>query len=558
MIAILSWIVSFLAAVGPVIIAAFAEVAAIATALWEIVALFAAVVAIIGLLELIFDPKGKEKVGNFLANVVGGGLGVVSALVTTLSPQLATVGTDIKNALVSSGGPLLTSLSGDFQGFAATLLNTHRGVFASLGESTPANAIDTAALALTTAFGAGLASHAVTLGFEALLPEKLNTFNAFGPAIAELAGFAEVTGEVLGPLYKNAFGKSAEYFYRGKYKPEYPDETDAVLWHARGLLDDTQLDEIFQVSGLKQKYEPAFLTSAYHSISPFVMIRLLEAGVFDVATAKDELTFAGIRPKSQQRMIDGAAYLVADPYRKQVVASLETEYANGLIDDADLQSLAAGTRHTNDIDKLTLQRAQLQRHIKLSGELEAAYLALGLTGLIDEQAYAALLAGLPMTQDAINAKVAVLDARLKANTQKKLLAAEATLERQTLAVERRTAMRNYASGIIDEWALAVALIATGLTAVQVAAWVDLAVLQKKGTIRFVYGLEKTPADAQLLRERVASLLDQRKKMLIDDAGFTAQLQALGIPADVQNALLSGAAALTTPASARELVLVRTG
>ena len=108
MIAILSWIVSFLAAIGPVIIAAFAEVAAIAAALWELVAIFAAAVAIFGLLELIFDPKGKEKVGNFLANLVGGGIGVVSTLVTTLSPQLATIGTDIKNSLVSSGGPLLT------------------------------------------------------------------------------------------------------------------------------------------------------------------------------------------------------------------------------------------------------------------------------------------------------------------------------------------------------------------------------------------------------------------------------------------------------------------
>ena len=86
---------------------------------------------------------------------------------------------------------------------------------------------------MTTAFGAGLASHAVTMGFEALLPEKLNTFNAFGPAIAELAGFAEVTGHVLDPLYSNAFGKSAEYYYRGKYKPDYPDETRCCAYGMR-------------------------------------------------------------------------------------------------------------------------------------------------------------------------------------------------------------------------------------------------------------------------------------------------------------------------------------
>ena len=289
-----------------------------------------------------------------------------------------------------------------------------------------------------------------------------------------------------------------------------------------------------------------------------VLIRVLQSGAFTDDEIRDEMTFSGMRSVSQERMITAGHYLAADPYRKQLQAALESAYSAGLLDDADLTSQIDASRQTNDIDALILKRAQIQRHAKLAGELETSYLDLALSGLIDEPSYQAMLAGLPMTQDAINAKLAVLDARLKATTQKQMLAAERALERQTLAVERRTAMRNYASGIIDEAALAVALIATGLTAVQVAAWVDLAVLQKKGTIRFVYGLEKTPADAQLLRERVASLLDQRKKMLIDDAGFVAQLQALGIPADVQNALLAGAAALTTPASARELITVRTG
>lgn len=503
-------------------------------------------------------PAGQRAFDNYIINFLTSLLTNAAKLLANLEGSLRPLVAAFVAAFQSGGPSLANEIRGPVETFTRGIFNESTSVLEALGQSDPGTAISFAATAMAQAFGSGFASFGVTAAFESVFPEKLNVLNGMGPMLAELAGFAEVAGAVREPLYENAFGTSLKYYYRGKFKPDYPDETDAVLWHARGLLDDAQLDEIFQVSGLKQKYEPAFLTSAYHSISPFVMIRLLEAGVFDEATARDELTFAGIRPKSQDRMIAGAAYLVADPYRKQVVASLEAEYANGLIDDADFQSLEAATRHTNDIDALTLQRAQLQRHIKLSGELEAAYLALGLSGLIDEPTYTSLLAGLPMTQDAINAKLAVLDARLKATTQKQLLAQERALERQTLAVERRTAMRNYASGIIDEAALAVALIATGLTAVQVAAWVDLAVLQKKGTIRFVYGLEKTPADAQLLRERVASLLDQRKKMLIDDAGFVAQLQALGIPADVQNALLAGAAALTTPASARELVTVRTG
>jgi hypothetical protein len=169
-----------------------------------------------------------------------------------------------------------------------------------------------------------------------------------------------------------------------------------------------------------------------------------------------------------------------------------------------------------------------------------------------------LLGGLGMTQDAINAKAAILDARLKAADARRAAAEERALERATLVDERKTAVQSYKTGVLDEAGLTAALLLTGLTIVQTAAQVGLAVLQKKGTARYIYGLLKTPAEAQLLRERVAALLDQRKKQLIDDAGFLGSLQALGIPADYQNSLWAAAAALTTPKAAITLVPVSTG
>jgi hypothetical protein len=53
-------------------------------------------------------------------------------------------------------------------------------------------------------------------------------------------------------------------------------------------------------------------------------------------------------------------------------------------------------------------------------------------------------------------------------------------------------------------------------------------------------------------------MDQRKKLLLDDQQFLAQLSALNIPDTYQNYLLAQAAALTTPKSQITYVPVSTG
>ena len=121
---------------------------------------------------------------------------------------------------------------------AATLVQTSSDNLIAGGASTPDNAIKQAADAFAAAFGFGISSAVVTAAFEAVFPEKLNTLNGAGPMLAQMAGFKEVAQQVLEPLYANAFGRSLEYKYRSIFKPELPDESDAVTWHARRLLTD--------------------------------------------------------------------------------------------------------------------------------------------------------------------------------------------------------------------------------------------------------------------------------------------------------------------------------
>lgn len=557
MLAVLYGIYNFLVALVPLLEAFGTAALGIVAALYEIVKITAAVTAIVALVDILFDPRGAQRVGNLLANIVSGASKVSKPLVTALAPELQGVVATFVAAFQSVGPDLSTAVAGPLGALAAQNFSEATTNLTAAGPSTPDNAIAQAGAAFRQAFGFGMGASATAAAFESVFPEKLNVLNGVAPALGGMAGFEEVSGAVLEPLYENAFGKSLQYYYRGLFKPELPDETDAVLWHARQLISDDQLRTIFNYSGLKSEYEDAFVKSAFHGISPFVMIRLLEFPVFTDAQTRDELTFSGLRPQSQENMIAAGKYLAADPFRKQTQAAYETMYEEGLLSDVQLSTNIDSTRHTNDIDQLMVLRAQVLKVVKFTKEYVTSYVDLAIAGLIDIPTFQADMASLGYQPDAINARSAVIEARMAATNRRVELAAERRLEAQTTAALRRTALENFRSGAIDAAGYTAALLATGMTAVQAAAFADLAALQKQGNTRFLYGLQVQPEAAQLLRERVAALTDQRKKLLIDDAQFLAQLANLGIPGEVQNALLAAAAAQTTPKSQMTLVNVQT-
>ena len=153
-----------------------------------------------------------------------------------------------------------------FTDLTTSVLNDAFLALTQNGESTPDNAVATATAAMGEAYGFGMASAATTAFFEACLPEKLNVLNGAGPLLAKMAGFDEIAAAVRDPLYHNAFGRALDYHFRSIFKPELPNEGDAVEWHSRGLLTDDQLRTIFNYSGLKTEYETPFITSAYRAV----------------------------------------------------------------------------------------------------------------------------------------------------------------------------------------------------------------------------------------------------------------------------------------------------
>jgi len=254
---------------------------------------------------LLLSAAQREARGfdNILINFFSSAVGIAGKVVVAVESQLQPLA-QIFAASFQAGGPAIAKdLAGPLGDLAKSEFQGVQDNLSAIGRSTPENAVATAADAIKSAFGFGMSSAAVAALFEATFPEKLNVLNGVGPMLAKMAGFDEVVEQIRDPLYHNAFGKSAEYHYRSIFRPELPDEFDAVLWHGRGLLSDDQLKDIFKYSGLKLEYEDAFVQSGYRAVQP----RALATAIQDTPFPRDEmrslLKFNGYRPADIELML---------------------------------------------------------------------------------------------------------------------------------------------------------------------------------------------------------------------------------------------------------------
>ncbi len=99
-------------------------------------------------LDLLFGPRGAQRVGQLLANLVTGGLRFVSPLMASLSPSLKTIATDVAAVYESAGTDLMSTISAPVATAASGILNSTADSLVAEGESTAANAVARAAKAL--------------------------------------------------------------------------------------------------------------------------------------------------------------------------------------------------------------------------------------------------------------------------------------------------------------------------------------------------------------------------------------------------------------------------
>jgi hypothetical protein len=474
-----------------------------------------------------------------------------------LADELQPIATVLEAAFERFGIPIEEFLEGKFANLTSHALAAVTGAITKHTNVTPDQVDAIAGEALADAYKFGISSFVVTALFEMLLPEKLNVLNGTGAFLSKLADFDEITEAVLGPIISTGIGVAQRYSAQSKFRPFVPNLGATTSLYARGLIDAATRDQLIAYAGLAPQYAGPEISAAYHGMSPRILLRLIETGLFTPADIADEQTFSGMRTVSQHRMLLAAPYLATQPMRSKLHSALEQMYVNGLISDNDFTAAIDQAEQNTDRDNLLLQAVKYQLLISETKKLETEYSKSFQAGVLDDVTYRSQLAGLGLQPGYIDIIAGVAEAAAAVTLRRQELRDAAALERATAGAERKAALAFFKAGTYDAAGLAAALTGTGLTATQVAAMVSLAQLQLGGSLRWVYGLELTTSAAQLLHARVTDLMDQRKKQLIDDTRFKTTLQDLGIGATWVNALTANANANITPKSAALVVPVET-
>ena len=544
----------------PVTIAAIVEaIGEIIAAVWSLIKIFAVVGAFFALMEILFDPKGVQKVANFIGNVTRGSLKIVTPLLNDLEADLGPIVGAFAGALKTTGAGIKADIEEPLREFAGAAFDVLQGSLDGKTNIKPGQWSDIAATMLADATVFGLGSWAVTGAFESLFPEKLNSLNSLGPMLATLAGFEEVSKQAIGPLLTAGVGIPSRYDANSRFRSILPTATVAMALYARGIIDAATRDQLVAFGGIAPEHVAAEQTGAYHGYSPRALLRVIESGLFEQSEIQDELTFSGMRPASQARMLKAAPYLATQPYRSELRNSLHAAFVAGLIGESELTSQADAAEHDVDRDSLILKRARLDKRSSAAKQLEQAY-QIQFTGhLIDAPTLQSLLDGLGLEADAVNNIMAVAEARLNASIERQIEADARQLERQTKSDLRKAALRQYKNGDIDAAALAIQLEATGLSTIQTVAWIDLAGLEQAGAARYLYGQLLDPTDYRLLTERVSAIETQYKKGLIPLISARQQLVDLKIdPHELAALLAKWAASVGAENKHGELLDVITG
>jgi hypothetical protein len=493
-------------------------------------------------------PSGKTYVQNFILNVYSGAVANIQPLLKLLGVQLQPIEQSIVSAFQEYGPAIAADLNAPLTALARTTLTATTAAVAALPASSPDNALDAAAQAFAAAFGNGLSSAGVAALFEAIFPEKLNTLNGLAPMIAKMAGFDEIAAAVLEPLYKNAFGRSLEYQYRSTFKPELPDEDDAVTWHSRGLLTDAQLQTIFGYSGLKPEYEAPFVASAYRAVQPRMFASLLADQVFPTAQVQSALQFAGLRPADITFLLSALEFNSTKDVRAQYLSALIRSVELGTDTPANLSAAMASMGYSTDAQNY-VQLTVAERKLLQLAELYRKSISEGYAyGTISDGDYVPSLEAIGIGSADAEAHYAVDSIK---KTGKELTAetrAAARLASQRTSAAVKAAIAEFRTGTLTSIELGAALVAAGLDPLIATYATTAQVARLSGPQVFIYGQELTREAAQSLRLKVSALGKQVTAGLTSVADALTLLADNGVPDNIAKELVAAWAATKTPAA----------
>ncbi len=144
--------------------------------------------------------------------------------------------------------------------------------------------------------------------------------------ISEFAGIAEIAEVQVGQRMRFGPVRQAEASAKAFYMQELPGVGEVAGWVARGLIDKPTAETVMKFNGRHTDIYPNTLAAATHGMSPRIMLRLIDTGLFSNAEAAAELTFSGMREVSQHRMLlpAGSAISFKPPTKRSTARAFWT------------------------------------------------------------------------------------------------------------------------------------------------------------------------------------------------------------------------------------------
>lgn len=526
-----------------IVLEILAELAAIAAGLWSVSKALALLAAVIGIFELVCDPKGAQRVANFISNIVRSSLQIATPLLNDLEKDLQPIVTAFASSISANGSGLRTAIAVPLQAFAKDALQAATAELETRRNVKPSDWADIAGVAFSDAVEFGLGSFAVTAAFESLFPERLNTLNSLGPMLATLSGFEEITRAALGPVLYAGISQPARYDANSKFRSLMPSLMDARIMYARGKITPAQFQQLAAYAGLAGEWVPATEAVSFRPMSPFFVANAFVDQPLDPNVLTPMFVDMGLSPQNQQVAMAAIRNRSLQQVRTQYESEAIKAYEQGVLSDAELDEVFDALGWSTEARQLARSRALLTRRETLGKEVETQIKMLVSAGLMDGQTALQQLeaAGVQAWKAQLVVTLAETVALMRA--QKAELKAEQQLAIKEQRNSARTLLLQFEQGNIDATALAAGLTLLGLDPTLSTTMVNLAETQRNGRAQYLWGKLLQPAAAKLLRERVAAIGDQVKKELITWQAAYAELQGLGIDVADANAIIAQWAAM---------------
>jgi hypothetical protein len=441
-----------------------------------------------------------------------------------------------------------------FGGLIQEMLKAHKEIIGKFKNVKPGEEQQAATDLLTEAVEFGAGAHIGAVLGEAVYPTKTLGMPQIAALLSQLAGFHEIMRGIINPEVTQAISIPHRYAVNQTARAIQPSLGEAGHLYARRIIDAGQHASLAAMAGISTDYEAQMRRLSYRPIQPRALVTALADVPFPKDKLREILEDNGFSDSHVNFMLDAFEYNSTKNVRNAYITAAETAYGRGVISDDELDQIITDAGWSDVARDLVKKRVLLARRTELAHEVETQVTQLVAAGLMDAETGVQQIEASGVQEWLARLKVTLAETKATLQAARRAASEERKLEISRQRNLTRAAIAEYERGVIDELGLTSALTLLGLDPTLIASIVAVQSAARAGRLKFIYGQYLTPDAAELLRQQVAAVHEQRTKELIGDIGVVTALRALKLPDSEITALLSHwAAAGAAPSKWAELL-----